>query len=109
MFESLRKMMLVGLGAADVAADKLRQMVDEFVERGEISMEEGRKLYNELVSRADEQRKSANERIKNQIRDSLKELGVADRTQVAMLESRIDSLERKIDQMAYPETEAVEG
>lgn len=109
MFESLRKMMLIGVGAADMATDKLRQMVDDFVERGEISMEEGRKLYNELMSRADEQRRTANERIKSQVRDILKELGVADRTQIAMLESRIDSLERKIDQMAFPEKEAVEG
>ena len=109
MFEQLRKMMLIGVGAADMAADKLRQMVDDFVERGEISMEEGKNLYSELISRADEQRKSANERIKNQIRNTLKELGVADRTQIAMLESRIDALERKIDQMAFPESEAVEG
>ncbi|HET6453377.1 MAG TPA: phasin family protein [Armatimonadota bacterium] len=109
MFESLRKMMLIGVGAADMAADKLRQMVDDFVERGEISMEEGRKLYNELLSRADEQRQTANERIKTQVRETLKDLGVADRTQVAMLESRIDSLERKIDQMAFPEKESVEG
>lgn len=109
MFESLRKMMLIGVGAADMAADKLRQMVDDFVERGEISMEEGRKLYNELLSRADEQRQTANERIKTQVRETLKDIGVADRTQIAMLESRIDSLERKIDQMAFPETESVEG
>ncbi len=109
MFESLRKMMLIGLGAADMAADKLKQTVDDFVERGEISMEEGRKLYSELLSRADEQRKTANERIKNQVRDILRELGVADRTQIAMLESRIDALERKIDQAAFPEKEAVEG
>lgn len=106
MFESLRKMMLIGVGAADMAADKLKQTVDDFVERGEISMEEGRKLYNELLSRADEQRESANTKIKNQIRDVLREVGVADRTQIAMLESRLDSLERKIDQIAYPEAEA---
>ena len=109
MIDSLRKKMLVGLGAADMAGDKLKQMVDDFVERGEISMDEGRKLYNELLSRADEQRRSANERIKSQIRDSLKELGVADRTQIAMIESRLDSLEKKIDQIAAPEAEAVEG
>jgi len=102
-------MMLIGIGAADLAADRLKQMVDDFVERGEISVEEGKKLYSELISRADEQRKSTNERIRNQIRDMLKELGVADRTQIAVLESRIDSLERKIDLPAAPETEAVEG
>ena len=109
MFESLRRMMLVGLGAADVAADKLRGMIDDFVQRGEITMEEGRKLYSELVSRADEQRRTANERIKSQVQEALKQLGVADRTQVAMLESRIDALEKKINEMALPETKSAEG
>ena len=100
MFETLRKAMLFGVGAAAMSWDKVRQVIDDLVERGEITTEEGKKLYTELTARIEEEGRSMNERIRTQVRTMLKELGVADRAQVAMLESRIEALERKIHESA---------
>lgn len=96
MFETLRRAVLFGLGAADMAADKIRQSVDELVARGEMSADEGRKLYDEMTSRVEEQGRSLNDRVKSQVRTMLREMGVADRAQIAMLESRIEALERRL-------------
>ena len=100
MFETLRKLLLFGLGAAAVSADKIREVVDDLVKRGEITAEEGRKMYEELMCRTEEERRKLNERIRAQIRDTLKEIGVADRTQIAALETRIAALEQKIETMS---------
>lgn len=99
MFETIRKAMLIGLGAADMAAEKAQQMIDEFVARGEVSAEEGTSLFKELITRADERRKTETERIRTQLREMLRDVGVADRTQVAVLEGRIDGIERKLDEI----------
>jgi len=109
MFESLRRMMLFSLGAADMAADKMRQMIDDFVARGEVTVEEGRKLYDEFAARAEEQRRTATERIRNQVRDMLKELGVADRAQMAAIESRIEGLENKLEEISKALPKAAGG
>jgi polyhydroxyalkanoate synthesis regulator phasin len=99
MFESLRKLMYMGLGAAAMSHDKAKQAIDEMVSRGEVSTEEGRKLYEEWASRAEDEGRSLNDRIKTQIRQYLSDAGVADRNQVEMLSRRIDALENRIDEL----------
>jgi polyhydroxyalkanoate synthesis regulator phasin len=100
MFETVKKMLYFGLGAAALSADKVRQLIDDLVSKGEMTAEEGKKLYEEMTCRAEEERRNLNERIRTQIRDMLKEVGVADRAQIALLESRVETLERKVDELS---------
>lgn len=111
MFETLRKVMLFGLGAAAMTQDKIQQMIDDMVSRGDMTVDEGRKLFDEVTSRVEEQGRTMNERIRNQVRDMLKDMGIADRTQIAMLEARIDLLEGRINDLSLrmPQPEATEG
>ena len=111
MFDTLEKMMLFGLGAAAMSRDKVSHFLDDMVKRGEVTAEEGRKLYDELMARAETERQNINERVRTQVRDMLTELGVPDRTQVALLEARIAALEHRIDELSarVPETETTEG
>jgi polyhydroxyalkanoate synthesis regulator phasin len=46
--EDLRKLLLAGLGAAATTAEKSREMVDELVRKGEITLEQGKVLNEEL-------------------------------------------------------------
>lgn len=99
MMDSLRRMMYFGLGAAAMSADIIRRTIDEFVERGEMTTDEGKKLYDDVMTRAEEERRSMNERMRSHVHDVLKDMGVADRTQVAMLENRIDAIHANIEEM----------
>lgn len=99
MFESLRKLMYIGLGAAVMSRDKVKQAIDEMVSRGEVSAEEGRKLYDEMISRAEEETRNLNDRIRGQVRQYLTEAGIADRNQIEVLARRVDALEYRIDQL----------
>ena len=99
MLESLRKLMYIGLGAAAISRDKAKQTIDEMVSRGEVSSDEGRKLYDDIMNRAEEEARSLNDRIKSQVRQYLTDAGVADRSQIEALAGRIDELERRIDQV----------
>lgn len=100
MFESLRKAMLIGLGAAAMSRDKLRQAIDDLVARGEVTTEEGRKLYDELAARAEEERSNWSERITKQLRDMLRNLGLAEASQISALEAKIDALEQRLNEIA---------
>ncbi|MHB1189923.1 MAG: phasin family protein, partial [Armatimonadota bacterium] len=74
----------------------------DLVSKGDISAEEGRKLYEDLTARAEEQGRALNERIRMQIREMLADVGVPDRAQIAMLESRIENLERRVAELSGP-------
>ncbi len=107
MFETLRKLMYIGLGAAMMSRDKVQQAIDDMVNQGEVSADEGRKLYEDIINRAEEETRGMNDRIKSQIRQYLTEVGVADRSQIEALGRRIDALETRIDQLrATMDTEA---
>ncbi len=96
ILDQIKKATFFGMGVAAISYDKLRQSIDDMVNRGEMTTDEGRKTYEEITSRAEEEGRSMNERIRNQVRDILKDMGLADRAQIAMLESRIEALERRI-------------
>jgi polyhydroxyalkanoate synthesis regulator phasin len=48
MSEELKKFFLAGLGAAAITAEKSKEIVDELVKKGELTLEQGKQLNEEL-------------------------------------------------------------
>lgn len=96
MFEMIRKVMFVGMGAAAMSWDKMREMLDDLVSRGDLTAEEGKKLYSEMTQRAEEQGRDASQRMNAQLRQMLADLGVASGDRISALERRIEALEQRI-------------
>ncbi|WBY64286.1 MAG: Poly(Hydroxyalcanoate) granule associated protein (Phasin) [Thermocaproicibacter melissae] len=48
MSEELKKIFLAGLGAVAITAEKSKQIVDELVKKGELTLEQGKQLNEEL-------------------------------------------------------------
>lgn len=99
MFDNVRKAMLFGMGAAALSWEKIKESVDELVSHGDITADEGKKLYDELTTQAAQEGHAMNERIRAQIRDMLKDMGIADRTQIFALEARIGALESRVNEL----------
>lgn len=111
MFETMRKAMFIGMGAAAMSWDKIKEAVDDLVERGDLTSEEGKKLYNEMIGRAEEQGKETHDKVKAEVRQILVDMGVADRAQITVLENRVESLERRLLELEtnIPKAETTEA
>ena len=46
--DGLKKFLLMGIGAAAVTVEKSQQVVDELVKKGELTVEQGKELNQEL-------------------------------------------------------------
>lgn len=46
--EGIRKLLLAGVGAVATTADKSKEILDELVEKGELTVEQGRALNQDL-------------------------------------------------------------
>ena len=46
--ENLKKVMLAGVGAVAVTAEKSKELLDEMVKKGELTVEQGKVLNEEL-------------------------------------------------------------
>jgi polyhydroxyalkanoate synthesis regulator phasin len=91
----LRQLLLLGIGTTALVVDKVREVGDEWVQNGRLHPEQATALINDLVGRIG-QGNSWEAQARRQIRDVLRELGLANQTEVDELRGRIDRLERQV-------------
>ena len=96
----LKKVLLAGIGAVAVTGEKSKELLDEMVKKGELTVEQGKAL---------------NEELKHNIKSTVKEktsspeeldelLDKMTPEQMALLKQRIDEMEKKQEEFEAAET-----
>ena len=80
--EDLRKLLLMGIGAVAVTAEKSKEVVDELVKKGELTVEQGKVL---------------NEELKRNIKDKIKDNVIVN---VVKAEPTADAVVENLDKMS---------
>ena len=88
--DGLKKLVLMGIGAAALTAEKSQQIVDELVKKGEITVEQGKELNQEL---------------KRNVKKSFDDIAAEAEVKKAEAEKEADSFEKKISDMTIEELE----
>lgn len=105
--ENIKKLLLAGIGTAAVTAEKSKEILDDLVKKGELTVEQGKVLNQELRHDFKEKvKKNVNVSVKPTSPDELKDL--LDRMspeQIAALKEEIAHLEKEAD-ATQPETDA---
>ncbi|HSR03623.1 MAG TPA: hypothetical protein VLM88_03455 [Proteiniclasticum sp.] len=92
--EELKKLLLTAVGAAAISVEKIDSTVTELIEKGKLSVKEGKELREELLRRKKETEEDLVKKDDlNQIIDSLNLAGKRD---LELLEERVRRLEEKI-------------
>ncbi len=97
--ELFKKSLDFGLGAAALSAEKLKQFADDMVARGEMSSDDAKRFVDDVSAKAEEEKRSLQEWICEQISSTLQRAGVAEADRVERLESRVASLERRVAEL----------
>ena len=95
--ESLKKLLLIGIGTAAVTAEKSKEVLDDLVKKGELTVEQGKVLNKELKHNIKESvKKNVNVTLKPSNPDELKEvLGKMTPDQLAALKEQISKMQAK--------------
>lgn len=106
--EGLKKILLAGIGTVAVTAEKSKDVLDEMVKRGELTVEQGRVLNKELKHNLKNTIKNnVNVSVKPQSGEELEELlGNMTPDQLADLKDKISQMQEK--DAAEPENEEVD-
>ncbi|MEN6521226.1 MAG: hypothetical protein ABFD46_08775 [Armatimonadota bacterium] len=101
MWETVKKSLAFGLGAAVLTADKVREFADEAVNRGEMSSDEAKGFIDDVIKRGDEEKRNVQNWMREQANKIMKDAGCADASRVEALERRVRELEAQMaeDQM----------
>lgn len=95
--EGIKKLLLAGIGTAAVTAGKSKEVLNELVKKGELTVEQGKVLNQELKHNIKESvKKNVNVTLKPSNPDELKDvLGKMTPDQLAALKEQISKMQEK--------------
>ena len=100
MSETLRKLGLIGIGVLAITEEKIKQTVDELIEKGEMNREEGKSLVQELLTEKKKQMQELGDRISEDVQNAVDRSKIATKDDVARLEEMIIGLETAVKELS---------
>jgi len=101
MLELLRKAALAGLGIVTLKEDKVKEIVNDLIEQGELSKEEGNKFVKELRERLEKNKTDLEKRLGEILKRTLDKMTLPTKEELNRLEeaqkdllARLERLER---------------
>jgi polyhydroxyalkanoate synthesis regulator phasin len=92
----IERTFLIGVGAAAFTKDRVQELVEEFVGRGELSTDEGREMVDRLVARSRDEARSVVKRADSSLQGALRDFGITTRRDLEALELRVRQLEHRV-------------
>ncbi len=98
--DGLKKILLAGIGTVAVTAEKSKEVLDEMVKRGELTVEQGKVLNQEL-------KHNIKNTVKNNVKVAVKPQSPEELEELLdkMTPDQLDALKAKIAQMEQADTE----
>ncbi len=93
MFEELKKTIDKGLDIAFMNAEKIAQAAKEMANEHKLNKEEAKKLYDYLVKKSEDARKTVEDDLQALVKATLKKMNVPAQDDLKKLEERIKKLE----------------
>lgn len=96
MEDLFKKFLYTGVGLVAQTAEKAKKSIDELVEKGKLSQEDGKKIVDDLYRDAEHKKDEFESKLKNFVEKALDKMNLAKAESVDKLEKRIKSLEVKL-------------
>ncbi len=97
MDTNLKTLLLAGIGSMALTYEKANEMIDTLVKKGELTVNQGKELNEELkrVVKSQESEKKSQNVDAETLKSVLQELNLPTKADIDELKTRIDNLEKK--------------
>ncbi len=95
----LKKAMLAGLGLVTLTTEKVDDIVDDLVKRGEIAENDKANAVREILDKAEESARDLKDKIETQIRDVIAKMPLSTKKETDELRQRIQQLETELNRL----------
>ena len=93
MEDLFKKILLAGIGTLSLTYEKANALVKELIEKGQITVEQGKQINEELKRVMDNKESSVEDRIKEYVNS----LNIPTKEDIEKLKRRIEVLEKKVN------------
>lgn len=98
MKDKLRKAFLFGIGAMAATGEKIDDLIDELIAKGEVTSDEGKKIMDEWKEKVKANQRELGDRIKEEINKVISKLDLATKKDIEELRARLDAIEQKLNE-----------
>jgi polyhydroxyalkanoate synthesis regulator phasin len=99
MFELIKKAMFTGIGMAAMTKDKIEELAGDFIKKGDLSEQEGRKLVDEMMKKSEESKAEVKKQLDEMVQAALVKMEVARKTQIDELQEEIRLLREAVEKL----------
>jgi len=97
MQDLLKKALSLGFGALLVSKDKIEDVVNELVKKGELGQEEGKNLVNELIEKGEASVNEVEGKIEKIVKSVTEKLDLPSRKELNEIKSEIEQIKEKLN------------
>ncbi|GBD92621.1 hypothetical protein BMS3Abin05_00193 [bacterium BMS3Abin05] len=97
MLDIIKKSIYLGLGGLTVTKEKVTQIVDDLIEKGQLDNSQRSKAVQELLDRVDKERANLHKTIKAAVEKVLnEEIQIATKKDIQEIIKRLEQIEKKL-------------
>lgn len=101
----LKDIMLTGLGLLVVSKEKAEEIIENLVEQGDITRQEGKELWQEYLKRTSEGGEKLFNRINQEIEKRLSQAGFVTKNEYEKLQLQVDELRKELAELQESKSE----
>jgi len=109
MLDAIRKSLLLSLGTAVIAKEKVDEAIKKLVEQGKISREEAEKLSQDFQESGERQWTDIQALVRDTVRKALDSLDIPSAKEFEELKKRVENLEKRVSLASPPLTPPEQG
>ena len=92
MFDFFQRGFLATVGVLSLSREKVQEVVDQLVARGELNLDEGKQLVDKLVKRGQEERETMRNLVRQEVQKVVGDLDLVSHKDFEVLNEKLDSL-----------------
>lgn len=96
MIDLIKKAVLTGVGVASLTKDKIEDLAKELVVKGKMSEQEGEKLIQEVLARAEESRESVKQQTETLVKNTIARMDLAGKEDIDQLKAEVERLRQEV-------------
>lgn len=101
MMDEIKNIILAGIGSAAYTYEKATKLIDDMVEKGKLTVDEGKELSQELKRNLTDKTKEAANKVRPITKDEMKELlsgmNFATKDEIEEIKERLSKLEQNAE------------
>ena len=99
MIDLIKKAVLTGVGVASLTKEKIEDLGKDLIVKGKMTEQEGEKLIEEMLSRAEESRQSMKSQTESLVQNTIAKMQLARIEDIELLKAEIERLREEISSM----------